>query len=114
MMSRKFWIALKPSNPKLGLSTILPPLFKKLDAFKLDQVAKSGNTASSSRLWNETLALNNHTVHLTVHEKMDSAFAKNDLESRFNEEISQNLTWLCYQLAVFAENPNRGVLALGD
>jgi len=41
-----FWIALKLSNPMVGLITRLSLLAKNLTAFKYGKVAKSGNADS--------------------------------------------------------------------
>jgi len=38
-----FWIALELSNPMVGLITRLSLLLKNLTAFKIGEVAKSGN-----------------------------------------------------------------------
>jgi len=43
-MSGMFWIALELSIPKIGLNVMLSLTIKKLDAFKFDGVAESGNT----------------------------------------------------------------------
>jgi len=45
-MSGMFLIALELSIPKIGLKIMLSLLVKKLDAFKFDGVAESGNTAN--------------------------------------------------------------------
>jgi len=43
-MSGMFWIALELSIPKIGFNVMLSLTFKKLDAFKFDEVADSDNT----------------------------------------------------------------------
>jgi len=56
-MSGMFWIALELSIPKIGFNIRLSLPVKKLDAFKVDGVAESDNTASCSvisiktRIW---------------------------------------------------------------
>jgi len=48
-MSGMFWIALELSIPKIGFNIMLSLAVKKLDAFKFDGVAESGNTGLRSR-----------------------------------------------------------------
>ena len=48
-MSGIFWIALEPSIPKIGLKITLSLAVKKLNAFKFDGVAESGNTAHPAK-----------------------------------------------------------------
>jgi len=45
-MSDMFYIALELSIPKIGFNIILSLSVKKLDAFRVDGVAESGNTGS--------------------------------------------------------------------
>ena len=45
-MSGMIWNALELSTPKIGLNVMLSLTIKKLDAFKFDGVAESGNTVS--------------------------------------------------------------------
>jgi len=47
-MSGMVWIALELSIPKIGLNIMLSLTVKKLDAFKFDGVAESGNTGELS------------------------------------------------------------------
>jgi len=47
-MSGMFWITLELSIPKIGLNIMLFSTVKKLDAFKFDGVAESGNTAGEA------------------------------------------------------------------
>jgi len=49
-MSGMFWIALELSIPKIGFNIMLSSTVKKLDAFKLDGVVKSDNTARNVAL----------------------------------------------------------------
>jgi len=95
-MSGMFRIALELSIPKIGLNILLSLPVQKLDAFKLDGVAESDNTASTAFI-NESWVFPSDSGLRLFHSNFNLGFFPAQSFSQFNfktrHEYEEGLSW---------------------